>query len=54
MEQWNNTFYYKTYLYILLRTRTYAAACTPLHVRCCMYAAVGTRMRYIMYADALI
>lgn len=35
MEQWNNTFYYKTYLYILLRTRTYAAAGTLPHVRCC-------------------
>lgn len=35
MEQWNNTFYYKTYLYILLRTRTYAAAGTPPHVRRC-------------------
>ena len=33
MEQWNNTFYYKTYLYILLRTRTYAAAGTLPHVR---------------------
>lgn len=35
MEQWNNTFYYKTYLYILLRTRTYAAAGTLPHVRRC-------------------
>ena len=49
MEQWNNTFYYKTYLYILLRTRTYAAACTPLHVRCRRHTHA-----IIMYADALI